>query len=123
MIEKVTSIPHISDKKMSLAKIYCQYEAFLGTPIANDFYLQKCDGKIAAVISTDGGSMNIYCDGADFLELCEFIRALCPSVIFTEYEHAEPLGLCLHRVRNMLYTKTEKSATFYNANFKNRQKP
>ncbi len=112
MIEKITHLPEIKDKKMSLAKIYCQYRAFKDSVLENSFYLQETEGNITALISTDGGSMNIYCNNPDYSELSQFISVLRPSVIFTEHENAEPLGLRCDRVRNMLYIKTEKTADF-----------
>lgn len=105
MIIKITELPRLLVCEMSLARIYAQENAFSGTVLENDFWVQKSDEKITAIISSDGGSMNIWCDGADYPELREFIAALCPTVIFTEYENAEPLGITPLRIRNMLTKK------------------
>ncbi len=110
MIKKVDSLPSLSVRTMSLAKIYAQEKAFGGSPLQNNFWVQKIGEKISAVISEDHGSMNIYCDGADFDELREFISVIRPSVIFTEYENADPLGMKCDRVRNMLTYKSEKTS-------------
>lgn len=110
MIEKVTVLPKISIDCMSLAKIYAQSNAFDGSALENDFWVQKSDENITAIISMDGGSMNVYCNNADYSELSEFISALRPSVVFTEYENAAPLGLKCDRVRNMLKSHTEKTS-------------
>lgn len=112
MIEKIANLPEFRVENMSLAKIYCQYHGFKDSALENSFYKQEIDGRITALISTDGGSMNIYCDNPDYSELREFLQVLKPSVIFTEYENAKPLGLKTHRVRNMLHIKTEKTAEF-----------
>ncbi len=109
MITKITELPSLEVKTMSLARIYAQDNAFSGSVLENDFWIQKEDEKITAVISSDGGSMNVWCDGANFGELGEFISALGPSVIFTEYENAEPLSIKPDRVRNMLTKKVSFS--------------
>lgn len=105
MITKVTQLPDIPVKTMSLARIFAQQRAFSGSALENDFWVQENGGRITAVISSDGGSMNIFCDQADLSELREFISALCPSQIFTELENAAPLGIVPDRVRNMLAKK------------------
>ncbi len=110
MIKKVTRLPALSVKDMSLAKIYAQDKAFGNSSLENDFWVQSNGDKITAVISMDGGSMNIWCDSPDYKELREFISVLSPAVIFTEYENAEPLGIKCERIRNMLTFKTEKTA-------------
>ena len=102
MISKITELPRLKVETMSLARIYAQDNAFSGTVLENDFWVQKTNEEITAVISSDGGSMNIWCDKADYGELREFISALGPSVIFTEYENAEPLSIKPDRIRNML---------------------
>ena len=110
MIKKVTSLPIILIDCMSLARIYAQSNAFDGSTLENDFWVQENEEIITAILSMDGGSMNIYCDGADFSELREFVSALSPSVIFTEYENAAALGMKCDRVRNMLKFQTEKTS-------------
>lgn len=109
MITKITELPRLEIKAMSLARIYAQDNAFSGSVLENDFWIQKSDRKITAIISSDGGSMNVWCDGADYGELREFLSVLCPSQIFTEYENAKPLGIKPDRVRNMLTKKVRFS--------------
>ncbi len=110
MIKKVSRPPLLAVKNMSLARIYAEDRAFKNSPLENDFWVQYEGEKITAVMSLNGGSMNIWCDGADFFELRRFLVALSPAVLFTEYENAAPLGLKCERVRNMLTFKTEKTA-------------
>ena len=110
MITKVQRPPRLAVNAMSLAKIYAEDKAFFGSCLAVDFWVQTDGDKITAVVSSCGGSMNIYTDGADFSELSAFVRALSPAVIFTEYENAAPLSLKCDRVRNMLRFKSEKTA-------------
>ena len=110
MITKVQRPPRLSVNAMSLAKIYAEDKAFFGSRLAVDFWVQTDGDKITAIISACGGSMNIWCNDADFAELTEFIAALSPTVIFTEYENAAPLSLRCDRVRNMLRFKSEKTA-------------
>ena len=110
MIKKVDSLPNIPVCSMSLARIYAQEKAFSGSPLENNFWVQTDDnGKITAVLSEDTGSMNLYCDGADYGELYSFLSALRPAVIFTEYENALPLRIKCERVRNMLTVKSHKT--------------
>lgn len=109
MIIKITQLPKLEVKTMSLARIYAQDNAFSGSVLENDLWIQKDGEEITAVISSDGGSMNVWCNGADYSELREFISVVCPSVIFTEYENAEPLGIVPDRIRNMLTKKAHFS--------------
>ncbi len=119
MIKKVDCLPLLSVCDMSLAKIYAQDKAFHNSPLANDFWVQSDENKITAVISRDGGSMNIWCDSPDFGELRDFVSVLSPAVIFTEHKNAESLGIKCDRVRNMLTFKTEKTAeTNFNSSLK-----
>ena len=110
MIKKVDTLPSIPVSSMSLAKIYAQKRAFSDSPLENNFWVQTDDSdKITAVISEDIGSMNLYCDGADYGELYDFLSVVRPSVIFTEYENALPLKIKCERVRNMLTVKSIKT--------------
>lgn len=110
MIKKVDLLPDINIGTMSLARIYAQEKAFSGSVLQNDFWVQETDGKITSIISSDGGSMNIYCRNANFEELNVFLQALLPAIIFTEFENAEKLNLVPRRVRNVLVKKTEKTS-------------
>lgn len=110
MIKKVDRLPSLEIRDMSLAKIYAQDKAFRDSPLQNDFWVQSDVERISALISMDGGSMNIWCDSPDYGELREFLSVISPTVIFTEYENAEPLGLKCDRVRNMLTIRCEKTA-------------
>ncbi len=107
MIVKINRLPQISINTMSLAKIFAQELAFSGSPLENDFWMQKLNGKITALISFDSGSMNVWCQNPNYEELKDFISAIRPSVIFTEHKNAEPLGLICERIRNMLYKKCD----------------
>lgn len=109
MIKKIDVLPSVPVTTMSLAKIYAQDKAFSDSPLENNFWVQTDCDKITAVISEDSGSMNLYCDGADYGELHDFLSVISPAVIFTEYENAEPLKIKCDRVRNMLTYHSQKS--------------
>lgn len=112
MIKKIDRLPEITVYTMSLARIFAQDKAFSGSALENDFWAQYNGDDITALVSLDSGSMNLYCKNADYDELGQFISALCPTVIFTEYENAAPLGLRSDRVRNMLTFRPRKSRDF-----------
>ena len=107
MIEKITKLPLLDISCMSLAKIYAQYNAFSGSALENNFYVQTVEEKITALISQDGGSVNLWCDNPDYEELIGFLTVLCPSVIFTEFKNCDNLGIIPERIRNSLFRRTE----------------
>lgn len=107
MIKKITQLPLLDISSMSLAKIYAQYNAFSGSALENNFYVQTVGEKITALFSQDGGSVNLWCENADYEELKGLLTALCPSVIFTESKNCENLGVIPERIRNSLFRRTE----------------
>ena len=103
MIKKITELPNLSVCCMSLAKIYAQFNAFSGSVLENNFYMQTVGEKITALFSQDGGSVNLWCDNADYEEIKDFLAVLCPSVIFTELKNCKALGITPERTRNSLF--------------------
>lgn len=87
MIKYVTALPEICDNKISLAKIFSQHQSFGGTKLSPDFWIQKTESLVTAVLSLYGGEMTLYCNNGDLDEIWDFIRVISPKRVFTEKEN------------------------------------
>ncbi len=111
MIRLIDRLPETAPSKMSEARIFSATEAFSGSALQNDLWGQFEGDKLISVISMSGGSLNLSSSGENTAELREFLEAVFPAEIFTEYETAEALGLTPVRIRNMLTFKSTGTDT------------
>lgn len=96
MISLCDKLPVLEVNSAELVKINCLYDAY------------KNDGKVMfwtqdgdkAVISMTDGNMIIHNNGADIEELGEFVNALAPACIFSDYE---TLGKINRRPKEPIY--------------------
>lgn len=82
MISLVNSLPRVKKLNAELLKIQCLFDCYKDDPQVL-FWRQDSD---KAVISMTDGNMIIYNNGADTDELKEFIDALCPACVFSDYD-------------------------------------
>ena len=68
----------------SFMQTACLISAFEGTPLAADVWVQRVCGRICAVISRQGGRLNITAENPDFAELRDFINVIGFAEIFCE---------------------------------------
>ncbi len=110
--------------KISFMQTACLKEAFDGSALSPDIWVQGVSGRTSAVISRMGGRLNITADGADLDELKEFINVIGFSEIFTEKQTALDLGFrnfedftVFKKVSNGTDTKTAEISlsALYNA--------
>ena len=76
----------------SFMQTACLISAFEGSPLAADIWVQRVCGRICAVISRQGGRLNITAENPDFAELKDFISIIGFTEIFCEKSVAEGLG-------------------------------
>lgn len=104
MISLIKEIPEISVNSAAYAKIcttaaaYAEYEKIA-------LFWQQTDacGNITALLSLLDSSMTICNINSNFSELCEFIKCINPSVIFTELSTAQKLNLSIGTVCDTLF--------------------
>lgn len=88
MIKYVHTLPCFKVNKISLAKILSLYNAFGGTSLAPDFWVQETEGQLTAALCLYGSEMTVYCENADTDEIRDFIKVTAPKSVFTEKENA-----------------------------------
>ncbi|MBO5852300.1 MAG: GNAT family N-acetyltransferase [Clostridia bacterium] len=100
--------------KISFLQTACAKEAFKGSALAPDIWVQRIHGRTTAVISRLGGRLNITAQNADFEEIKEFINVIGFSEIFCEKEVAALLGFNSPHEFTVLKRLSQKSADFCN---------
>lgn len=76
----------------SFMQTACLVSGFGDSALAADLWVQRVNGRESAVISRQGGRLNITAEDADFDELKEFISVIGYSEIFCEKSLAVSLG-------------------------------
>lgn len=98
--------------KISFLQTTSLLSAFFGSPLAPDVWVQRVNGRTTALISRQGGRLNITAEEADFEEIKEFIKVIGFSEIFCEKEVAVGLGFGGFEEFTVLKGKSEKELEF-----------
>ncbi len=104
MVTLIKEIPTLDICSAAYIKVCCAAAAYSEYEKIGLFWKQTNeDGKITALISLIDNSMTICNIGGDIEELRAFIKCIGPSLVFTELNTANALGLNIGTVCDTLF--------------------
>ena len=103
MIKLINELPKISRLSAELIKIRCLFESYKNDSSVM-FWSQ--DEEKCLIAMTDG-NMIIFNNGADYLELSEFVSVLSPACIYSDYETLKSLNRLPDENINVVYKKAD----------------
>lgn len=103
MIKLVEKIPQMNKLSAEAVKIKCLFDCYKDD---NSVMFWAEDGDKAVISMTDG-NMIIYNNNADIEELCEFVAAVNPVCIFSDYETLRKIDRLPSENINIMYRKAD----------------
>lgn len=103
MITLIDKIPQMNNLSAEAVKIQCLFDCYKDD---NSVMFWSEDGDKAVISMTDG-NMIIYNNNADTEELCEFVAAVNPVCIFSDYETLRKIDRLPSENINIMYRKAD----------------
>lgn len=103
MITLIDKIPQMNKLSAEAVKIQCLFDCYKDD---NSVMFWAEDGDKAVISMTDG-NMIIYNNNADTEELCEFVAAVNPVCIFSDYETLRKIDRLPSENINIMYRKAD----------------